>query len=41
MRDTGERWVREVGFPPVDDREKRLRNHATKNMATNMARNLV
>ena len=34
-------WVGEVGFPPADDREKRLRNKATKNMAKNMARNLV
>ncbi len=34
-------WVGEVGFPPADDREKRLRNKATKNMAMNMARNLV
>lgn len=34
-------WVGEVGFPPSDDREKRLRNNATKNMAKNMARNLV
>jgi len=34
-------WVGEVGFPPADDREKRLRNNATKNMAKNMARNLV
>ena len=34
-------WVGEVGFPPAEDREKRLRNNATKNMAKNMARNLV
>ena len=34
-------WVGEVGFPPADDREKRLRNNATQNMAKNMARNLV
>lgn len=34
-------WVGEVGFPPADDREKRLRNQATKTMAKNMARNLV
>lgn len=34
-------WVGEVGFPPADDREKRLKNHATSNMAKNMARNLV
>lgn len=33
--------VGEVGFPPPEDREKRLRNNATKNMAKNMARNLV
>lgn len=34
-------WVGEVGFPPADDREKRLRNQATKTMAMNLARNLV
>ena len=34
-------WVGEVGFPPADDREKRLRNGATQNMAKNLARNLV
>ena len=34
-------WVGEVGFPPAEDREKRLRNNATKNMVKNMARNLV
>jgi multimeric flavodoxin WrbA len=34
-------WVGEVGFPPAGDREKRLRNTATKDMAKNMARNLV
>jgi len=34
-------WVGEVGFPPADDRAKRLGNNATKNMAKNMARNLV
>jgi len=34
-------WVGEVGFPPADDRAKRLQNNATKNMAMNMARNLV
>jgi multimeric flavodoxin WrbA len=33
-------WVGEVGFPPADDREKRLHNHATQNMAKNLARNL-
>jgi multimeric flavodoxin WrbA len=34
-------WVGEVGFPPADDRDKRLRNHATPAMAANLARNLV
>lgn len=34
-------WVGEVGFPPADDREKRLRNPAVPVMARNMARNLV
>lgn len=34
-------WVGEVGFPPAEDREKRLRNLAVKNMSKNMARNLV
>ena len=34
-------WIGEVGFPPADDRAKRLRNNATSNMAKNMARNLV
>ena len=34
-------WVGEVGFPPADDRAKRLQNRATKNMAKNLARNLV
>jgi multimeric flavodoxin WrbA len=34
-------WVGEVGFPPADDREKRLRNPATPAMARNLARNLV
>lgn len=34
-------WVGEVGFPPADDRAKRLRNQASSNMAKNMARNLV
>jgi multimeric flavodoxin WrbA len=34
-------WVGEVGFPPADDREKRLKNPAVKSMAKNMARNLV
>ena len=34
-------WVGEVGFPPAQDREKRLRNPAVPGMAKNMARNLV
>ena len=34
-------WVGEVGFPPADDRAKRLRNPACPAMAHNMARNLV
>lgn len=34
-------WVGEVGFPPADDRAKRLRNQATQSMARNLARNLV
>lgn len=34
-------WVGEVGFPPAEDREKRLKNQAVKTMAKNMARNLV
>lgn len=34
-------WVGEVGFPPADDRDKRLGNQATANMAKNLARNLV
>lgn len=34
-------WVGEVGFPPAGDREKRLKNQATKSMAMNLARNLV
>ncbi|HEX6748151.1 MAG TPA: NAD(P)H-dependent oxidoreductase [Longimicrobium sp.] len=34
-------WVGEVGFPPADDREKRLRNPASPAMARNLARNLV
>jgi len=33
-------WVGEVGFPPSEDRGKRLRNHASRNMAKNLARNL-
>lgn len=34
-------WVGEVGYPPAEDREKRLQNPAVPNMAKNMARNLV
>jgi len=34
-------WVGEVGQPPAKDREKRLKNDATKHMAKNLARNLV
>ncbi len=34
-------WVGEVGYPPADDREKRLRNDATRHMARNLARNLA
>jgi multimeric flavodoxin WrbA len=34
-------WVGEVGFPPSEDRGKRLRNQASGNMARNLARNLV
>ena len=34
-------WVGEVGYPPAEDREKRLRNPAVPHMAKNMARNLV
>jgi multimeric flavodoxin WrbA len=34
-------WVGEVGQPPGQDREKRLRNDATKHMAKNLARNLL
>jgi multimeric flavodoxin WrbA len=34
-------WVGEVGFPPSEDREKRLKNKATAAMAQNLARNLV
>lgn len=33
-------WVGEVGFPPADDRRKRLANPATASMAKNLARNL-
>ena len=34
-------WVGEVGQPVETDRERRLKNEATKHMAMNMARNLV
>lgn len=34
-------WVGEVGQPPKKDREKRLKNQATKHMAKNLARNLM
>ncbi|MGH7544725.1 MAG: flavodoxin family protein [Gemmatimonadota bacterium] len=34
-------WVGEVGFPPAEDRAKRLRNPAVPNMAKNLARNAV
>ncbi|RJQ29999.1 NADPH-dependent oxidoreductase [Candidatus Parcubacteria bacterium] len=34
-------WVGEVGQPPSTDRERRLKNEATKHMAKNLARNLV
>jgi multimeric flavodoxin WrbA len=34
-------WVGEVGFPPSEDRAKRLKNDASKHMAKNLARNLV
>lgn len=34
-------WVGEVGFDPKTDRERRLKNEASKHMAKNMARNLV
>ena len=34
-------WVGEVGQPPSEDREKRLKNDATAHMAMNLARNLV
>jgi multimeric flavodoxin WrbA len=34
-------WVGEVGQPVRKDREKRLKNKASKQMAKNMARNLV
>jgi len=34
-------WVGEVGQPVSEDRKKRLTNEATKQMAKNMARNLI
>ncbi len=34
-------WVGEVGQPPSEDREKRLRNMATMHMAKNLAQTLV
>jgi len=34
-------WVGEVGQPTATDRERRLKNEATKAMAKNLARNLV
>lgn len=34
-------WVGEVGFPPSEDRAKRLKNPAVPNMAKNLARNAV
>jgi multimeric flavodoxin WrbA len=34
-------WVGEVGFPPAEDRAKRLANPAVPNMAKNLARNVV
>jgi multimeric flavodoxin WrbA len=34
-------WVGEVGEDPKTDRERRLKNKASKHMAHNMARNLV
>jgi multimeric flavodoxin WrbA len=34
-------WVGEVGQPPAQDREKRLRNAATMHMAKKLAQNLV
>ena len=37
----GAYWVGEVGQPVEKDRAKRLRNNATKQMAKNMARNIV
>jgi multimeric flavodoxin WrbA len=37
----GAYWVGEVGQPVKNDRAKRLKNKATKQMAKNMARNIV
>ena len=37
----GAYWVGEVGQPVSEDRQKRLKNEATKHMAANLARNLV
>jgi multimeric flavodoxin WrbA len=34
-------WVGEVGQPPAQDREKRLKNAATEHMAKKLARNLM
>ncbi len=34
-------WVGEVGQPPSQDREKRLKNDASQHMAKNLARNLL
>lgn len=34
-------WIGEVGFPPAEDRGKRMKNPATMHMAKNMGRNLV
>ena len=34
-------WIGEVGQPGKENREKRLKNESTNNMAQNMARNLV
>jgi len=34
-------WVGEVGNPPSEDRARRQKNQATKDMAKNLARNLV
>src|SRR5258708_19731718 len=34
-------WVGEVGQPPAKDREKRLKNEATKHMAKNLPTNLM